>query len=408
MPNDNMQFFARNREYELNQIQNKIASQSRIQNLRDDPVSAAHATRHKSYLTRLERYTENIEYARTNYRVTEGYMREAVDVLQRIREIGVQGANGTYTAEDRAYMANEVDQLLNELAEVANARDAEGRTIFSGSESRSLPFRVVRGNVEGVDGRRITNVQYTGNIGERNAEVMDGATVPLNVPGNQVFWAENQQIYSSVNASAYQVPEDTSIFLDGVEVQLTGGDNINAVISKINDSDAAVEARLDPVRDSLVLQTTAPHQLWLSDGEDGRVLRDLGVLVDREGGPPDNIAPSADAFGGSVFDMVIALRDNLYADDTIDTGGSALKGIDSALDNMLAKVGEIGARDTRLGFTLRRTEREIPEVTDHLSQEVDIDVTEALTELRMMEYTHQAAIGTAGRVLQTTLLNFLR
>ena len=408
LPNDNMQFYARTREYELNQIQNRIASQSRIQNLRDDPVSAAHATRHQSYLARLERYAENIEYAQTNYRVTEGYMREGVDILQRIREIGVQGANGTYSAEDRAYMANEVDQLLNELAEIANARNAEGRTIFSGSESRSQPFRIIRGNVEGVDGQRITNVQYTGDIGERNAEVMDGSTVPLNIPGNQVFWAENQQVYSSVNASAYQVPEDTSIFVDGVEVELNAGDNIYAVMSKINDSDAAVEARLDPVRDSLVLQTTAPHQLWLSDGQDGRVLRDLGVLVDREGGPPNNIAPSADVFGGSVFDMVISLRDNLYANDTIDTGGSALKGIDSALDNMLAKVGEIGARDTRLGFTLRRTEREMPEVTDHLSQEVDVDMTEALTELRMMEYTHQAAIGTAGRVLQTTLLNFLR
>ena len=408
LPNDNMQFHARNREYELNQIQNKIASQRRIQNLRDDPVSAAHATRHQSYLTRLERYVDNIEYAQTNHRVTEGHMREAVDIMQRIRELGVQGANGTYSAEDRAYMANEMDQLLTELTEIANARNGEGQTIFSGSKSRSLPFRVIRGNVEGIEGQRITDVQYTGDIGERKAEVGDGNYVSLNFPGNQVFWAENQQVYSSVNASSYQVPEDAGIYIDGEEIQLSAGDNIYAVISKINDSKAAVQARLDPVRDSLVIETTSPHQLWMNDGQDGRVLRDLGILVDREGGPPDNVSPSADGFGGSVFDMVIAMRDNLYANDSIDTGGSALKGIDKALDNMLAKVGELGARDTRLGFTLRRTEREIPETTDHISQEVDIDVTEALTELRMMEYTHQAALGTAGRILQPTLLQFLR
>jgi len=408
MPNDNMQFFARQREYDLNQVQNKIASQQRIQNLRDDPISAAHATRHQSRLVRLERYVDNIEYAQTNYRVTEGYMRQAVDVLQRVRELAVQGANGTYSAEDKAYMANEVDQLLTELTELANARNGEGQTIFSGTKSRTQPFRVIRGNVEGVDGQRITDVQYIGDIDAREAEIADGTHIPLNIPGNQVFWAENQQVYSSVNASSYQVPEDTSIYIDGEEINLTAGDNVYAIISKINDSDAAVQARLDPVQQSLVVETTAPHQLWLSDGQDGRVLRDLGVLVDREAGPPENVAPTADRFGGSVFDMVISLRDNLYANDTIDTGGSALKGIDKAMDNMLGKLGELGARDTRLGFALRRTEREIPETTDHISQETDVDMTEALTELRMMEYTHQAAIGTAGRILQTSLLNFLR
>ena len=408
LPNDNMQFYARRREYDLNQVQNKIASQNRIQNLRDDPVSAAHATRFQSYQTRLERYVENIEYAQSNYRVTEGYMREAVDIMQRVREIGVQAANGSYSAEDRAYMANEVDQMLNELAELANARNGEGQTIFSGSKSRTQPFRIVRGNVEGADRQRITDVQYIGDIAERTAEVADGNRVSLNMPGNQVFWAENQQVYSGINASSYQVSEDTSIFVDGQEVRLSAGDNIYAVMSKINESDAAVEARLDPVQDSLVLETTQPHQLWLSDGEDGSVLSDLGVLNDRGGAPPNNVASAADQFGGSLFDMVISLRDNLYQNDQIDVGGSALKGIDSALDNLLTRVGELGARDTRLDFTLRRTEREIPEIADQLSQEVDIDVTEALTELRMMEYTHQAAIGTAGRILQRTLLDFLR
>ena len=49
MPNDDMQFHARMRESSLNRLQNQIASQSRIQNLRDDPTGAAHATRHASF-----------------------------------------------------------------------------------------------------------------------------------------------------------------------------------------------------------------------------------------------------------------------------------------------------------------------------------------------------------------------
>ncbi|MFW5806301.1 MAG: flagellar hook-associated protein 3 [Spirochaetota bacterium] len=408
LTNDDMQFWARRREYDLNRVQNQMSQQTRIQNLRDDPLAASHSTRFQSYTTRLERFSENIEYTRDNYEVTEGYMRQATDIMQRVRELAVQGANGSYNTEDRRKMATEVNELLNELVQLANARNGSGETIFSGTKSKTEPFRAVHGDVEGASGQVITNVDYIGNIERNRAEVAEGSFIEMNFPGNEVFWAENQQVFSMTDATGYQVQEDSTIRVDGVEIELSQGDNIHAVISKINNSKAAVEARLDPVQSSLVLESTSPHQLWLEDAGEGTVLQDLGVLADGDNPPPQNIAASADVFGGSVFDVVMNLRDRLYEGDTLDIGGSALRGIDDGLENMLSNVASLGAKDTRLETVYERTEDEIPKMKEMNSKEVDLDLTRAVTDLRMLEHTHQAAIGTAGRILQQTLLDFLR
>jgi flagellar hook-associated protein 3 FlgL len=408
MANDNMQYHSRIRESRLLNMQNQIASQNRIQELRDDPAAAAHATRHASYLHRLERYERNIEMAQLRHRETEGYMQESVSILQRARELALQGAHGIYTPEDTRAMAAEVNQLLNQLVETANARGGDGATMFSGDRTRTLPFRAITGRVDGFDEPVIAQVQYLGTIAQNRTEIADGSYMPLNFAGNQVFWAENQQIFSAVDATGYLVQEDSVIFVGGEEVQLRAGDSVSSIIAKINDSGAPVRARLDPFQNSLVIETTTPHQLWLDEAEDSRVLRDLGILSEIRGAPPLNIARSARVFGGSMFDMLITLRDALTAGATIDIGGRALGGIDSALDNVLGRLGTLGSFDERLQLSLQRTRATIPEITRRYSNEVDVDMAQAIMELRTLEQTHRAAIGAAARVIQPTLLDFLR
>ncbi|WP_455383379.1 flagellar hook-associated protein 3 [Salinispira pacifica] len=408
MMNDDMQYQLRNREAMLNDMQNKIASQRRILNLRDDPAAAANSTRYQSYLARLSRYTQNIQSAMDKHQTAEGYMREAVDIMQRVRELAVQGANGTYTKDDLQNMGQEVNQLLGELVKIGNARSPDGTMIFAGLSTRSQPFRMVSGNVPGADGQVATNIEYVGDIGHNRTDISDVATANLNFPGNQVFWAEHQQIIPSVNATSYVVQQDSTIYIDNVPIDLKAGDNVYAIMQKINDSAAAVKASLDPVSSAMVLQSTTPHQIWLEDGPGGTVLKDLGIVNSTNGNPPHNIANGTRVYGGSLFDMVMRLRDALYSGNTLDVGGSALRGIDSGLNNLLSNLGRLGAESERLDLTLKRTESEIPDVTGQNSHLVDLDMTKAITDLRMLEYTHQAALQTAARILPPTLLDFMR
>ena len=253
----------------------------------------------------------------------------------------------------------------------------------------------------------ITQVDYVGNVGANEVQVAAGATVPAGMAGNRVFWAENQQIYSSVDAMGYRVQQDSVLRLDGVEVPLKEGDNIYAVVSRINDSGAPLRAAIDPVQSSLSLTTTHPHQIWAEDAQ-GRVLQDLGILSEGGAVPPLNLADTAMVSGGSAFDMLIHLRDRLYAGDSQSVGGSGLRGVDDAIGVLTAGLAELGARDNRLEMTANRLGEEIPRLTQMNSREVDLDLTRAVIDLRMLDYTHQAALNTAARVLRPTLLDFLR
>lgn len=407
MPNDDMQYHMRMREWRMNEVQNRMAEQTRVKELRDDPIAAAHSTRYTSKIQRLTRFTRNIDTVRGNLRIAEGYMASANDILHRVREIAVQGANGVYTDQEKAYMAEEVNELLNELVEIANARNGDGSSIFAGDRTGGNAFRVLSGSVPWTDKQVITSVDYVGTAAPGKVEVSEGSYVEAALQGNRVFWAEHQQVFSNVDAQDFQVREDSEILVDGMKILLKSGDSVHSVIAKINDSGAAVKASLDPVRNSLMLTTTVPHELMLEDAGEGRVLQDLGVLTDR-GRPPDNYHEDARVAGGSLFDMVIHLRDSLYEGNTLQVGGGALKGLDLAQDNLLSSMAHLGALDERMQVVEKRLAHEIPELKEKNSKEVDIDLAEAITDLKMLEYTHKAALQTAARILQPSLMDYLR
>jgi flagellar hook-associated protein 3 FlgL len=408
LPTLDASYWTRLREYDMNQMSNKIGAQSKIKDLRDDPMAASRSTRFQSEIARLDRYQKNIEGVRATLSSAETSLRSAMDILQRIRELAVEGANGTLDASQMGYIGDEVNQLLDELLTIANAKDQSGNSLFSGALSRTTPFRTTAGRVPGGSADVVVSVEYMGNIGRSAAEISEGATVAVNLPGNEAFWAEQQQIYATVDSSQYRVPAASTIRIDGAEIRLAPGDTVSAIIAKINDADAPVRARLDPVTNGLVLQTTTPHQIWAED-LGGTVLQDLGVLAPGSARPPLNVSPSARVFGGSMFDMVMSLRDALYEGSTEKVGGSGLRGIESSLTTLAGVLGDIGARDARLDTVAKRLSWQQPEMVGFDSQERDLDMADAITQLRTLEFTHESALAATARVLnRTKLLDFLR
>jgi flagellar hook-associated protein 3 FlgL len=405
--NNDMQYHLRRRTEAMNKIQNQIGGQSRITNLRDDPIAAAHSVRYRSAIDRLERFDRNASTILDEGRIAESYLSSANTIVHRIRELSIQGANGTLNAGDKRIIAGELDQLLKELLEIANARGPDGTSLFAGDRSRSSAYRVLQGTIDEGRSYGVTEVQYTGTITPPKAEVGSGNYVEAGFAGNQLFWAEQQQLFSGRDASGYVLPEDSQIRIDNTYIDLSAGDSIHSIIAKINESPAAVEAFLDPVENSLVLSTTNPHQLWLEDAGGGSVLKDLGIISET-GRAPYNLAPGANLSGGSLFDMVIHLRDSLLEGDTIDIGGSALKGISMAQDSLIGAISGLGSRDERLQLVMQRIADEKPKVMGRNSAETDVDMAEAITDLKVLEQTHKAALQTAGKILQPTLLDFLR
>jgi flagellar hook-associated protein 3 FlgL len=406
MMNNDMQYWMRRREDAMASMSNRMNKQERFENLRDDPLAAARSVRYDSFSKRLERYEENVRYTLDRSKIAEGYMRQTQDLMQRIRELAVTGATGTFTKEDSAAMAVEVDQLLSEIVNLANARGPDGDFLFAGDKARTEPFKVLEGYAAGAGAATTVGVEYLGGLGSPEAEISEGAYLPMNIAGDEVFWSERQRISGGVDASNYRVMDATSIFIDGHEIALKPGDTAQAIIAKINDSGAAVKASLDPSRNSLVLEGSQAKRIRLEDGVNGSTFADLGILSGSR--VPSDYAATARVSGGSLFDSVIALRDALYKGDHIDVGGRVLASIDAGMDNMGRRLAQAGAMMERLESAKLRLNKEIPDVTALLAAEQDLDFAQAITDFKMMEYAHQASLRMAGKTLPQTLLDFLR
>lgn len=405
--NSDTQYHLRRQEVNSNRLSNQIGNQSRISSLRDDPIAAGHLVRYQSYQGRVERFEKNAQTLADQFNVREGYINQNLQIMQRVRELAVGGASGTYTPDDLKNMATEVNELLKELVQNANAVGPDGNTLFSGTRTKGVAFDVVMGNVSGANEALIENVRYNGNVGINKVEVDENAYLEVDSSGNKTFWAEPQRLMGQRDLSSWQALEDGVIGIDGVDVKVSSGDNVYALAAKINDSGVAVKAEIDPVTGGLNLTTTDSHQIWLED-KSGSSLSDIGMIKDKSQLPPYNIGNGVRVSGGSLFDSVIALRDAMLRGDNESIGGRVLGTIDQGISNLTTRLAKSGSDYERAVNNIERSKTNNLNVTALVSREGDIDITKAITDMKMMEYVNQATLSNAGKMYSSTLLDYMR
>lgn len=401
------QYYLRKQEVKQNILNRQIGSQSRIGSLRDDPIAAGHLVRYQSYISRVNQFEKNAQTLSDQFKVREGYVNQNLQIMQRVREIAVSGANGINSRDDLKNMATEVNELLKELVQNANAVGPDGDSLFAGTRSKSIAFDVNMGNVPGATEPLIAEVRYNGNVTKNKVEVDENQYMDVDNSGSKTFWAEPQRLMGQRDLTQWQAKGDTVINVDGIDIKVNAGDNIYAVIAKINDSGAAVKASLDPVSRGLNLETTDAHQIWLQDRE-GATFQELGFIKDKSQLPPYNLTGNVSVSGGSVFDTVIALRDSMLKGDTEAIGTRVLGSIDQGISNMTTRLAKVGSDYERAQNNVMRSQTTALNVTQLVSREGDIDITHALIDIKTLENINQATLSNAGKMYSSTLLNYLR
>jgi flagellar hook-associated protein 3 FlgL len=409
MPFNSTNFYLRRKEEAVNGIQGQINNNTRLNQLRDDPIAASHAVRYDSLITRLERFETNTKYAMEHFNNTHDNLNETNMVLQRIRELAVQGAHGTYSPDDLKIMAIEVNELLKELVAVSNTLGPDTKHAFAGDKVFTEPFRIVEGRVDGGDESLVVDVEYRGAGATRRAEIGDRTFIDLDLGGDEAFWAERMKIFSTVNATDYRVQTPGSFYIDGVEIQAAVGDTLPTIVAKINDSAAPVKAYIDIDTRGLVLEGTTPHLIRAEDSVGGStVLRDLGIINGNMVNNAPNWDSSATVHGGSIFDMVIRLRDGMLRGDSEYIGSQGIAGMDLSINNIAIKMADVGSRQERAEITWQRINSQIPNITAMYDREAGLDIQDAALRLQERKFAHQASLQTAARILPPTLLDFLR
>lgn len=182
----------RNLRHNLRSLQEKSAQLSSgrmFTRPSQDPVGTYKVMRISGTgLMRNEQYQRNIGEGITWLTVTEDALAEAIEAVQRLRELAVYAANGTLTPEDLQAIAPEAKQLLEGLVGVGNA-EVTGLYIFGGHKTKDLPFTLAGD---------LSAVTYNGDDGLRIMEITPHQALPVNLPGASVFGGDGTGLFQTV------------------------------------------------------------------------------------------------------------------------------------------------------------------------------------------------------------------
>lgn len=307
---------ARMQKYQYQQSSGKVVSRPS-----DDPIRVTQALYMRSALSEQQQHIKNMKDARGWLDATDTALANASEIIHRAKDLAIRGANGALPQEARDALADEIDQLVDHLLQVANTNYA-GRYVFAGTRTTQPPFAYKTGDVEDNNGNQVetTRVIYSGNENILNWEVSPGVALDINKPGSEVF--------------------------GGVK-------------------DLKMEIKDPPPGSNEIVATVALFNIFFELSADLRVSNNEGINI-------------------------------------------SMEELDKQLDINLSQRATAGAKYRRMEMAIARAEEAEINTTEILSNLEDIDIAEVNMMLSMQSYVYQASLMTGAKVLQPSLIDFIK
>lgn len=214
----------------------RLASGKRINSATDDAAGLAISARMEAQVSGLNQAVRNANDAISLVNTAEGALQEYGEILQRIRELAIQSGGGAPSNLDRVNLHQEVAQLQEELARIANSTRFNGEILLNGT-FLSKDFQIGQSNHEEVqitvaNMRPETVGAYTQNLIE-NVGTIKGAT-KTNIASEGVALDNGVKAQQITVAVGTETPRTFTI---------NKGDTARAIADKLNQSGAAVNSR---------------------------------------------------------------------------------------------------------------------------------------------------------------------
>ena len=221
----------------------KLSSGERINRAGDDASGLAVSEKMRSQIRGLNQASKNIQNGVSFIQTTEGYLAETTDILQRVRELAVQAANGIYSDEDRMQIQVEVSQLVAEVDRIASVAQFNGMNMLTGRfavEGDSTMQFQIGANMD-QNARVYIGTMTASALGLKGAQGGD-EQITINSP------EEANMTLGAVDASLTQVNKqraDLGAYQNRFEMAAKGvniaAENTQAAESRIRDTDMASE-----------------------------------------------------------------------------------------------------------------------------------------------------------------------
>ena len=160
---------------------------------------------------------------------------------------------------------------------------------------------------------------------------------------------------------------------------------------------------------SNVTGVTYQGDLTLAESEiaSGITISAQTVGENTSGGGPRGLVTD-DRVGADLFGHLIALQDSLLAGDVATIKSTVRPGLASDEDNLLYHIGTNGAIQSRLEATDSIASNRTDTLEALISNEVDADLAQSLVRLNQTQTAYQAALQSAGKILSSSLLDYIR
>ena len=238
--NDRMVRTLNRHQLDLGKIEKQLSTGKQVELPSDDPSRSTNQMFFNTRLEELGQFEANINESKSRLNLVDGTLASITDILQRVRVLTVQGANGIYQGDNyfelKNAMAKEIDQHLRSLIDLGNSRDGTGMYFFAGFNADTPPFQIVESRAVGFAGNlenEINVVRYLGDAGKQLREVERDQYINVNLPGLQALWATNMTITGAIDNGDLVINSEQSFRINNTEIQVAVGDTIDDIIEKL-------------------------------------------------------------------------------------------------------------------------------------------------------------------------------
>jgi flagellin len=239
----------------------KLSSGLRITRAGDDASGLAVSEKMRSQIRGMQRAEKNTMDGISFIQTTEGYLQESQDIIQRLRELAVQAANGIYSDEDRMQIQVEVSAMVDEIDRIASHAQFNGMNMLTGRFARESGENMVTASMwfhlgPNMDQRERVFIGTMTSEGLGVKQLASGDIISVSTPdeANRAIGVLDEALRivnrQRADLGAYQNRLEHT--MKGLAV---GAENMQAAESRIRDADMAAQV-VEFTKNSILLQAS--------------------------------------------------------------------------------------------------------------------------------------------------------
>lgn len=349
----------------------KLSSGLKINKAADNATGLAISEKMRSQIRGLDQASQNTQDGISVVQTAEGAIEEVGNIVQRMRELAVQGANETNTGSDRAKISEELTQLHEEIDRIAESTQFNGKDLLNGANT-----------VRVENGHKIT-LSTTGGINTKmNVEVQDGFDFD-DLPELKVKLVNGQIKADDITNKGYGVgvtgvdkTTNTKLAKDGV-VTITDSNGKSIKFTATDEIDLSNDTTLGTK--TATTENISGKEISLQVGANTSDSQTLKVKI-------ENVSTKSLGLNGDTITQM-----SKEGAKGTKASNDMIKSLDKALERVNTSRANLGAMQNRLETTASNLTTSNENLTAAESRIRDVDVAEEMMNLSKLNLINQAA-----------------